>query len=329
MNENIYYVYLLRGLDKKLIGFSLSDWEIKSIHEKKLESENPIRENIYSTFQYCTERINDIFFYDQLDENDCFVDNPCYIYLEKGVPVPPNADSRDIEYIVSTIRLFNTNSFGTVCHFTYSPDGAALIRHDSDYVSYEYNFDVPYFTISDDEKNEVQELYQKIKTFYSLQQQKSDDKTFKHIKHMLDLFHEAYRTKNPEIAFIMRVTILEMLINGNSNITKRLSNNLAILLGKNIKESTDICENFKKIYKARSEFLHNGENKKITSELKLLALDYSRRMIANLINITLDIQAQEDKKQKSKKKSLDWILKAIRSELESKNFGDNPFNVKF
>lgn len=314
MNENIYYVYLLRGLDKKLIGFSLSDWEIKSIHKNKLESENPIRKNIYSTLEYCADRKNDIFFDDQLDENDCFVDNPCYIYLEKEVSAPPNADSVDIEYIVSTIRLFNTNSFGIVCHLTYSPCGATLIRYDCDYVSYEYNLNVPYFTILDDEKEAVQELYTKIKTFYSFQQQKPDDKTFKHIKTMLDLFHEAYRIENPELAFIMRVTILEMLISGNAELMYRLSHSVAVLLGKTKEESKDIFKECKKLYTARSTYLHEGQTEKITSEFKLLALDYSRRVIANLIDIFY-------------KKRID--IATIREVLDEVGFGENPFNVKF
>lgn len=131
---------------------------------------------------------------------------------------------------------------------------------------------------------------------------------------MLDLFHEAYRTENREQAFIMRVIILEMLIGDDIKIKENLSNNVAILLGLDNNESTTIYNKCRDLYKARSEYVHDDSKDKITSELQFLALDYARRVIANLIDIIIEKQID---------------IKVIRSELKSKKFGDNPFNVKF
>lgn len=62
------------------------------------------------------------------------------------------------------------------------------------------------------------------------------------------------------------------------------------------------------MYSARSTFLHDGSSSKIKKEHRLLALDYSRRVISNLLN--------KD-------------LKEVRNTLEIYGFGDNPYNVDF
>lgn len=302
MQKDIHCVYLLRGIDENLIGFSLDGWKIKSIHKNKLENENPTRENLYSLLEHCTDKINDIFFYDQLDADECFVENPCYFYLEKEVPEPPNIDAFNIQSIISTIRLFNTNSLGTVCQITYSQDSATLIKHDCDYTSYEFNTEVSNFKLLDNERNEIQEFYKKVV------ENKSEN-----IKNMLDFFHESYRITNSYIAFILRVVILEMLIDGNAELNYRLSRSVAVLLGKTKEESFGIYDKCKKIYSQRSKYLHEGQTEKITPEYQLLALDYSRRVIANLIEIVNN----------------NIGIKEIRDILHTSGLGDNPFNVKF
>lgn len=127
---------------------------------------------------------------------------------------------------------------------------------------------------------------------------------------MMAFFHEACRTSNQYLGFIMHITILEMLIDGNMELTYRISHCVAVLLGKNKEESIVISEKIKKMYGARSSFLHMGKYEKITDEMLRLAFDYSRRIIANLMMIQDDISD-------------------IRNKLDQCGYGDNPYKVKF
>lgn len=328
MENDTYLIYILRGVDESAVGLSIDGWEIKVIHENELPDDKPPISNLYNRLKFFLSNINDrIFNYTDVNEN-----NPKYIYLIKQTRNP-----NDVKPIMDTLRLFMKSQIGTTYPIKISENGATIIQRAYDYHSYEFDDEIPKFSLTPQEKLDIEELYQKVKTFYSLQQQKPDDKTFKHINNMLDLFHEAYRVSNPEIAFILRVTILEMLMKDNAELSYKLSLFIAIFLGKNKKESTEIFNNCNTIYSARSDFLHNGNKTKIDSTLQEKALDYSRRMVANLINITLEIQEedrneqekQHKQRQKRQKKPKDWILETIRKQLIPENFGENPFNVKF
>ena len=64
-----------------------------------------------------------------------------------------------------------------------------------------------------------------------------------------------------------------MLIDGNAELNYRLARSLAVLLGKDKDESKDIFEKCKKIYNARSKYLHEGQTKNIYPEIQFLMIN--------------------------------------------------------
>lgn len=205
----------------------------------------------------------------------------------------------DIRFVIDACRLFKLSKIGLYYPISANVEGGCIINELGAYAYENKNHidNLEVFSLTEIEYEGLQELYRK------LLGPQSDS-----VKRMIELFHEAYRTENPDIAFILCITVLEMLIEGNAELSFRLSRSVAVLLGKNKDESSEIYDNCKKMYSARSAFLHDGSASKIKKEYRLLALDYSRRIIANLLN--------KD-------------LKQVRNTLEACSFGDNPYSVDF
>lgn len=130
------------------------------------------------------------------------------------------------------------------------------------------------------------------------------------INKMLDIFHESFLTENKHLAFVLRIMILEMLIEGNAELSFRIARSVAVFLGKTEVESVQIHEICKKMYTARSKYLHDGITKGITEEMQRNALEISRRVIANLYFINEDISN-------------------IRETIYRGGYGANPYQVKF
>ena len=291
MNNDLQ-VYVVRGIDTSLLGISIGGWELKIAHEApesmdtspiKGKSLFPVLNTFFGTASaimlgYCS-----------------VTKNSYYTYFFKQTSDP----SVEIYPVITAIRLFKLSNFGMAYLLSLNEVGGGIGN-----VMYDYNSEcriktVSSFSLAEEEREKIQEFYELV----SKQQAE-------HIQQMIQLFHEAYRNRNHYIAFIMRVTILEMLIDGNAELSFRLSRSIAVLLGRSREESQEIFEKCKKIYSVRSTFLHDGKTDKITSEFQLLALDYSRRVIANLICIGKDI-------------------KEVRKTLDVCGFGENPYQVQF
>ncbi|SEU10469.1 hypothetical protein SAMN05443270_3184 [Lacrimispora sphenoides] len=113
--------------------------------------------------------------------------------------------------------------------------------------------DWPEFNLEDNEILKLEEFYELYKKI---------DKNKKIIDRMIDLWMTSRRTPSFDIKFILHVTILEMFINGNTKLSYRLSRSIAVLLGNSRENSKEIYNNVKKLYNARSRFLHDGEENK-------------------------------------------------------------------
>ncbi len=284
--ENNIQIYLANGIDTSLAGFELGGWKVRIIHENSME-----QDGLFPGAQYPHKIFGISQWY---PDYHVFSENPYCIYLEKQSVSP-----FDIRAVMDACRLFKPSRIGLYYPISANVAGGCIINALSAYAYENKNRidGVEAFSLTEAEQIALQELYQK------LSEPQSDS-----VKRMLELFHEAYRTGNPDIAFILRITILEMLIEGNAELSFRLSRSVAVLLGKNRDDSSEIYEKCKKMYSARSTFLHDGSSSKIKKEYGLLALDYSRRVIANLLNRD---------------------LKEVRNTLEVCGFGDNPYNVNF
>lgn len=284
--ENNIQIYLANGIDASLVGLELGGWKVRIIHEHPTE-----QDSLFSGAKHPDW----VFGVSQWFPDYCVSSENSYcIYLEKQSVRP-----FDICPVISACRLLKPSSIGLYYPISANVKGGCIINSLGAYAYENKNHvdGVEVFSLTESEQITLQELHQK------LSEPQSDS-----VKRMMELFHEAYRTENPDIAFILRITVLEMLIEGNAELSFRLSRSVAVLLGKSRDESSEIFEKCKKIYSARSTFLHDGSSSKIKKEYRLLALDYSRRVIANLLNRE---------------------LKEVRSTLEVCGFGDNPYNVDF
>ena len=284
--ENNIQIYLTNGIDASLVGFELGGWKVRTIHEIPVEQDGLTADSKHP------QRILGIstFYPDYY----VFGENPCCFYFEKRSVSP-----FDIGPVIDACRLLKPSQIGLYYPISANAAGGCIVNALSAYAYENKNHidGLETFSLTETEHTALWELYQK------LLEPQSDS-----VKRMLELFHEAYRTENPDIAFILRITVLEMLIEGNAELSFRLSRSVAVLLGKSRDESLDIFDKCKKMYSARSTFLHDGSARKIKKEHRLLVLDYSRRVISNLLN--------KD-------------LKEVRETLEICGFGDNPYNVDF
>jgi len=284
--DNNIQIYLANGVDTSLIGFELGGWKVKVVYEKPTG-----QDDVTSGFEYPRRVLNISTFYPNYH---ILAENPYCLYLEKK-----SVSIFDIRPVIDACRLFKPSKMGLYYPISANAAGGCIINALSPYAYENKNHidGVGAFSLTETEQIGLQDLYQK------LLEPQSDS-----VKRMLELFHEAYRTENPDIAYILRITILEMLINGNAELSFRLSRSVAVLLGTNRDESSEIFEKCKKMYSARSTFLHDGSASKIEKEHRYFALDYSRRVIANLLSRD---------------------LKEVRNTLEVCGFGDNPYDVDF
>lgn len=79
-----------------------------------------------------------------------------------------------------------------------------------------------------------------------------------------------------------------LLVDGNSELSYRLSRNCAMLLSNNSIEYAELYEKVRKLYNVRSEFVHTGFVKKLESNDVVMARGILRETIFKIIekNVT-------------------------------------------
>jgi hypothetical protein len=104
-----------------------------------------------------------------------------------------------------------------------------------------------------------------------------------------DYFEFSYHTHKIEMSFLSLMTSLEILFNrGNAELTYRISRNIAVLLGDDIDNSSEIFKNIQDLYGKRSIIVHSGKASKknpLSKDDILKLRDYVRRSIKELIVI--------------------------------------------
>lgn len=287
------------GVDGSMEGSSLDGWEIKKLlpmSEEHTFFDDVTDGNLYNRIHSLLNAMEDIYSVIPFAYDD---QNPYYMVLAKETDNPA-----ELQSIVDALRVFKTSQFGCwypiTCKHYQEAIAAIPISNVRSYTTSALQIRPP-LRLSIEEQKQVAQLLQK-------RDNEWNSKTLQKVNTMLQFFHESCGLDNLYLSFITRVTILEMLVPGNAELSYRLRHYVAVLLGRNKEESIEIAKNLKEIYSARSEFLHNGEDKKISDELMGLAYEYSRRVLANLLYISDD-------------------LEDIRITLEQAGYGENPYNV--
>ncbi len=181
---------------------------------------------------------------------------PYYLFFDKTYD--ESIDDRfihdEIIHLIHVMRVFTTSSIGFVGPLGWSDRGSLAILGDI-IASYHSAYEVSggYFRINQSSYSKIDEFYRA--TFGYV-------KSTKVIQVMLQLLDESYKTHSQDIKTILRTILLEMLISSNAELRFRLGRHIAVLFGKTIEDSRSIFENMKKLYDARSQYLHTGKIKK-------------------------------------------------------------------
>ena len=286
-----YSVYVLKNADESISGLSIEGWKIGIAHKIPISEDDYLSENVQLFPQLekylIMSHIHDSITY--LHNGD----NPFYIYIMKETD-----NIYSIRQAISILRLCKSSNIGLSWSFLFSASGGAIVNTIPHYVIPYYTHSTP-LTMTNDEKIKISAL--QIPEIKQLNGQ---------VQKMLTVFHESFHVENEYLSFILRIMVLEMLIDGNAELSYRISRNVAVLLGKDEEESIQIEKICKKMYSARSKYLHDGIANDITQEMQYNALDISRRIIVNLALMNTN-------------------LSDIRAILHKSSFGSNPYNVQF
>lgn len=198
-----------------------------------------------------------------------------YLYFQRMVEEEKVDEFfRAINFISAlTIYIQSSVSFAQPYLFSDSHGNCIIRSHENNYYAFNEwgNLDMKEKEIVDFE------------TFFSLYQGMELNKDV--VQKMIDIWMTSRRIPSFMIKFILHVTILEMFIDGNAELSYRLSRGIAVFLGKTKEDSTLVFNNMKSLYNARSKFLHEGkENSKDENETN--AQNYARELIYKLINMS-------------------------------------------
>ncbi|MEG2175226.1 MAG: HEPN domain-containing protein [Oscillibacter sp.] len=301
MSNIVKEIIFVSGIDATLVGMNINGYELKC---SKLVPSPEDSDEISTTkrvfdlgkmFLGMERTIGQGLSYSSTDTNGI----EFFLYFEKEIDNDCSSSYFETQHLINCLRLFQNSRIGFFCPLSVNSVGGCVTMPDVYHTFHSiWSLEAPDFS--------GQEHCSEINGFYSETYTPHYNNT---ITKMLYLFHDSFCMHSEELKLIQRVTILEMLIDGNAELTNRLSRTVAVFLGRDLQESREINTRMKQIYLARSKYLHDGNTDKINSKLMNDALDLSRRVIANLLYVQCD-------------------LKDLRNQLDEAGFGTNPFGIK-
>ena len=221
MEQKRKYIYLLSGTDRTLSNVTLGGMSFHVIDRNSTQNSSGI--------------LPDSQLYTELERLFHMQMNFAYTSHKDGeyiVFAQTDALDRRSEDVFTALRLYKNSYVGATGLIVLQQSGGMIFNH------------LPFLS-TDPHQNEItlsfdqsdcciiEHLCQKIGT--NIQP---------HVKNMLNVFCDAFRLHNPYVAFLMRVVVLEMLIDGNSELTYRISRALAVFLGRDEAESIEIFKLF-------------------------------------------------------------------------------------
>lgn len=291
----------ISGIDDSMIGASINGWKIICISANDDLDDTPDFAGIRGAD--CFGKLFDLLQWDGVYDSLSFIKKePQFhiIALAKTTDISNYMFKWDYLTTVDAIRLFKTSQVGFWIPIDFTEPKLKMLYDFLGLQSNPFEMENPIFSLAEDE-NELFTTF--VARLCSLRYPSK-------VTQMIPFFHEACKTKNKAVRFVLRITILEMLIDGNAELSYRLSHHLAVFLGRTLDESKQIASNMKKMYNARSKYLHEGDESKITDEYCRLAYEYARRLIANL-TMTAD------------------SIQEVRNKLDVAGYGTNPYQVQF
>ena len=284
-DEKIHFMGLLANTDSSILNVELDHgYKIKSMHENEAYDflstleDLPLKEvgkKIFMDFPCldCSERkiyfISNSFDEDfENNENEksslSYSRSSNFDHLERNYLIP----------LIKNIRLFKE---GNICmplryYYIIENNTPKLLRHGSTglYISSE-----PTYTL---EKTEIPNLLKFI-------QRTKLPFTEPFLQLAFENFELSYQVHDINLSFLSLTLSLETLFNpGGSELTYRISRNIAVLLGKDKNDSETIFLEIKDLYKKRSKIVHLGKSNVINKEDLLKLRGYVRDSIKRINN---------------------------------------------
>ncbi len=103
----------------------------------------------------------------------------------------------------------------------------------------------------------------------------------KYLKYILSVYSDALRDKNSIYKYLSLIICLEVIVEGNEQLTYRLKRNVALLCGQNVESCKIIYNNVGQLYKLRSAIIHG--NIKPSYKNFIEYNDYLKMLVAKLI----------------------------------------------
>lgn len=196
------------------------------------------------------------------------------------------------------IRLFSENGF----NIKELLINAEVINQENDEIVLNHNSKIPFpdriIGVTEKLSLSNSDKVIKINSFISKMDLRFKDSKFspKILSSAAFLYDQSYTSPVVTLRFMVGVIGLEsLLVDGNSKLSYRLSRNCAMLLSSNLDEYLELLTKMKKIYKKRSDYVHNG----IVKSLEEKEVNEVRSILRNVIfkiiekNISQDLLIKE------------------------------------
>jgi len=228
----------------------------------------------------------------------------------KGAPLNTSFHRKRFEDIVTTLRLFKAGrvGFGFIKteSITWDPIGGTIYSGGSyrqgNIFPASYKLDVP-------EKPELLRLWRRFRNFNKTV---GSSKSGRYINLALKRFNFGVEESNHENKIIDFFVAFEALcLPEKDELAYRLSNRIAMLLGKNIEEAEKIKKFMVKAYTVRSNIVHGEEIKSITIERKEIKLGEFAQRVEQYLRESLKSFIMLSKKYKKQKSITDLLDKSL------------------
>ena len=196
------------------------------------------------------------------------------------------------------IRLFSENGF----NIKELLINAEVINQENDEIVLNHNSKIPLpdriIGVTEKLSLSNSDKVIKINSFISKMDLRFKDSKFspKILSSAAFLYDQSYTSPVVTLRFMVGVIGLEsLLVDGNSELSYRLSRNCAMLLSSNLDEYLELLTKMKKIYKKRSDYVHNGIVKSLEEKEVIEVRSILRNVIFKIIekNISQDLLIKE------------------------------------
>ncbi len=291
---------ILFGVDESIIN------KLDLGNSYKIEKDCMINHNLWEEFDYTafglrriyeTAKLNDNLDVAVLSKNEEIKYEEAYVKDGEGWFVDDKKvddiifdhENDEMEYIdrkMRIIRLYSENSFNIKELLIITE----VIDSSTNKEIYHHNSKIPFpdkiignidklHLINDEEAKSIYDFVSKIDLDF-----KESTFSSKLLSSAIFLYDQSYTSPVATLRFMVCVIGLEsLLVDGNSELSYRLSRNCAMLLSSNSEEYLDLLTKMKKIYQKRSDYVHNGMVKSLEEDEVIETRGILRSVIFKII----------------------------------------------